>query len=91
MMNMIELWLTHTLGMNNVIFTTNEKVNKMNEGRVAVMVILILWGIFGMACSISCAIFTIKNATKTWYKIAGWVLAFNLALTILGMFMRMGG
>jgi len=63
----------------------------MNEGMVAFMIVLILWGLFSMACSISCAIFTIKNATKTWFKIAGWILAFNLAITILGGILRMGG
>ena len=60
----------------------------MNEGMVAVMMLIMLWGIFGLACSISCAIFTIKNAKTTWYKIAGWVLAANLVLTVIGFFLK---
>jgi hypothetical protein len=56
----------------------------MNDGNLALLMILLLaWGIFGLACSLSCAVYSIKNSSTTWYKIAGWVVIANTVITFL--------
>lgn len=54
------------------------------EGYLFFMMLILAYGIFGMVCSVTCGIFAIKNSSKTWHKIAGWVVIVNVALTIFG-------
>lgn len=61
----------------------------MTHGNVALLMVLLLaWGIFGLVCSISCAIYSIKNSPKTWYKVAGWVVVVNAAITFIAAMMH---
>jgi hypothetical protein len=56
----------------------------MHDGNTALlMALLLVWGIFGLVCNISCAVHSIKTGPKTWYKIAGWVVIANVAITFL--------
>ena len=56
----------------------------MTNGSLALLMVLLLaWGIFGLVCSISCAIYSIKNSSTSWYKIAGWVVIANTVITFL--------
>jgi hypothetical protein len=49
-----------------------------------IMFLLLAYGIFGMVCSITCAIHAIKKGPSTWYTVAGWVVVVNVALTFIG-------
>jgi hypothetical protein len=49
-----------------------------------VMLLILGYGIFGMVCSISCAIHAIKKGPSTWYTVAGWVVIINVVLTVIG-------
>jgi len=59
-----------------------------DPGIAAMITILFLWGIFGIVCSVTCAIYAIKQGPATWYRVAGWVVIINIALTVVGFLTR---
>ena len=61
----------------------------MNEGMAFILLIVLLWGLFGIVCNITCAARTIKTAERGWHKVAGWVVIINVVLTILTGLARM--
>lgn len=61
----------------------------MNQSAALFMLILMIYTLFGLACSITCAYVSLKYGKHTWHKVAAWILFINVGLTILGFLARM--
>jgi len=55
----------------------------MSQGMAMMMLLFLVWGIFGLICQFTCAKFTVTNGTSKWHKTAAIMVFINLGLTIL--------